>query len=147
MDFSKKFLDGTGIELLMEHIKSLLNTKLDKDEAESFFVKKSELNAYARTDTLSQYVSKTYVDNAIENYVPDNTELINRLNALEERITNAYIFKGSVNNLEELSSINVRQIGDVYNIREDGMNYAWTGSEWDNLGGLTNFPNTDETGS
>lgn len=45
----------------------------------------------------------------------------------------AYTFRGSVNNRSELPV--EPEVGDVYNIiSEDGMDVAWTGSEWNNLG-------------
>lgn len=47
----------------------------------------------------------------------------------------AYTFRGSVNNRSELPV--EPEVGDVYNIiSEDGMDVAWTGSEWNNLGGF-----------
>lgn len=55
-------------------------------------------------------------------------------------IAGAYHFKGSVDSYDELPTTDLNQ-GDVWNVRQDsthpdGMNYAWTGSEWDALGGL-----------
>lgn len=45
-----------------------------------------------------------------------------------------YKFKGTVTNYSDLPSTN-NQVGDVYNVSSlDGMNYAWTGTDWDALG-------------
>lgn len=47
-------------------------------------------------------------------------------------IDKIYRFKGSVATVEDLPAN--AQEGDVYNITSTGANYAWTGTEWDNLG-------------
>lgn len=140
----KNFLDAEGLELILNYVKEQLGTKLNISDAIRDFARKQELNSYVNIDSMNAYASKEYVDNSITNAAYDDSALLARLEALESKVTNVYTFKGSVNNLEELSSITVRSIGDVYNIRTDGMNYAWTGEEWDNLGGLTQFPEPEE---
>jgi hypothetical protein len=53
--------------------------------------------------------------------------------ALKSDITNMYRYKGSVAAKLNLPTSG-NTAGDVYNVEADGMNWAWTGSEWDNLG-------------
>lgn len=53
--------------------------------------------------------------------------------ALKADIVNAYIFKGSVANYEALPATDLTA-GDVYNVQDTGMNYAYNGEEWDALG-------------
>ena len=53
--------------------------------------------------------------------------------ATKSDIANAYVYKGSVAEYENLPTAD-RTVGDVYNVSETGMNYAWTGSSWDALG-------------
>ena len=49
------------------------------------------------------------------------------------KVAGAYRYKGTVASKEALpASGNVE--GDVWNVSADGMNYAWTGTEWDALG-------------
>lgn len=43
-----------------------------------------------------------------------------------------YRYRGSVATVEDLPAN--AQEGDVYNITSTGANYAWTGTQWDNLG-------------
>ena len=43
-----------------------------------------------------------------------------------------YRYRGSVATVEDLPTDAAE--GDVYNITSTGANYAWTGTEWDNLG-------------
>lgn len=78
--------------------------------------------------------------------VPTNATVIKIINDLIKRynsLGNLYQYKGSVQTYDDLLAIQNPQIGDVYNvIQEDaeqgiaaGSNFAWNGTEWDNLGG------------
>lgn len=49
-------------------------------------------------------------------------------------VSTIYKYKGSVATVSDLPSSGV-SVGDVYNVETDGMNYAWTGTAWDALGG------------
>ena len=63
------------------------------------------------------------------------TEATNKIENLEQRLQNissAYIYKGTVADFDSLPT--TADIGNVYNVEDDGMNYAWTGTEWDALG-------------
>jgi len=54
--------------------------------------------------------------------------------AFATAVTGTYNYKGSVATVNDLpSSGNTK--GDVWNVQATGMNYAWTGTEWDQLGG------------
>ena len=61
--------------------------------------------------------------------------------ALKGSISSAYVFKGSKKTKEELDGVATEglRVGDVYNVEEGGMNYAWTGTAWDALGGITDL--------
>lgn len=77
--------------------------------------------------------------------IPSNSEVIKILNQIIRRynsLAGLYAYKGSVQTYNDLLAIQNPQIGDVYNvIQEDaeegiaaGSNFAWNGTEWDNLG-------------
>lgn len=77
--------------------------------------------------------------------VPTNSEVIKILNQIIKHynsLGDLYQYKGSVQTYDDLLAIQNPQIGDVYNvIQEDaeegiaaGSNFAWNGTEWDNLG-------------
>lgn len=77
--------------------------------------------------------------------IPSNSEVIKILNQIIKRynsLGDLYQYKGSVQTYDDLLAIQNPQIGDVYNvIQEDaeegiaaGSNFAWNGTEWDNLG-------------
>ena len=53
--------------------------------------------------------------------------------ALKSDLTTVYRYKGSVTNFASLPS-EENETGDVWNVEATGMNYAWTGTEWDALG-------------
>lgn len=53
--------------------------------------------------------------------------------ALKSDITTMYKYKGTVATEADLPE--TAEVGDVYNVEADGGNRAWTGTEWDNLGG------------
>jgi len=55
--------------------------------------------------------------------------------ALKSDITNVYKYKGSVATTGDLPSSG-NTTGDVYNVEERGVNYAWNGTDWDALGEL-----------
>lgn len=46
-----------------------------------------------------------------------------------------YRYKGSVATKGDLPTSN-NVVGDTYNVESDGMNWAWNGTEWDNLGSI-----------
>lgn len=47
-------------------------------------------------------------------------------------IASAMMYKGSVDKYTDLPTTN--KTGDVYNVKENGANYAWDGTSWDYLG-------------
>lgn len=53
--------------------------------------------------------------------------------ALKSDITGLYKYKGSKATVSALPTTG-NAVGDVYNVEASGMNYVWTGSEWDALG-------------
>lgn len=51
---------------------------------------------------------------------------------IKSTMINVYEFKGSVATFSDLPTN--AGIGNVYNVSDTGMNYGWTGTEWDALG-------------
>ena len=54
--------------------------------------------------------------------------------ALKTEIASVYRVKGSLANLEAIQAVDIKKRGDVYNAEDTGMNYVWTGNEWDAIG-------------
>lgn len=75
----------------------------------------------------------------------DTTYVDAEIKTLSDKLSSVYVYKGSVKDLDELRDIVNQQIGDVYNVGyngetgANGENYAWTGEEWDSLGGIENL--------
>lgn len=53
--------------------------------------------------------------------------------AKKSDLANVYIYKGSKADYASLPSTG-NTVGDVWNVESSGMNYAWTGEDWDALG-------------
>jgi hypothetical protein len=51
---------------------------------------------------------------------------------IKDSLGSIYKFKGSVSTFSQLPSN--AEVGDVYDVTDSGVNYAWTGSQWDSLG-------------
>ena len=56
---------------------------------------------------------------------------------INARLAKVYRPKGSVANFESLPADAAE--GDVYNTLDNGKNYAWTGTYWDDLGGIVDL--------
>lgn len=54
---------------------------------------------------------------------------------IDNKISAVYKYKGSVANYSSLPTADL-VIGDVYNVTDSGINYAWTGTIWDDIGGI-----------
>jgi len=54
---------------------------------------------------------------------------------IDNLVSAVYKFKGSVANFASLPSTG-QTIGDVWNVTDTGINYAWTGTLWDDIGGV-----------
>lgn len=74
----------------------------------------------------------------------DVEDLQNDLTALEQQVASAlagvFHYKGSVATYGDLPSSG-NEVGDVWNVLADGKNYAWSGSGWDDLGGIVDLSN------
>ena len=56
--------------------------------------------------------------------------------AINSAVTSVYKYKGAVANQDALPKSD-QTVGDVYNVTDTGMNYAWDGTQWDALGSVT----------
>ncbi len=61
-------------------------------------------------------------------------DLKETLEELAEIVTSPLNYKGSVNTYQDLEAVENPKEGDVYNVIENNMNYAWTGEVWDQFG-------------
>lgn len=57
---------------------------------------------------------------------------------VDAKVASVYKYKGSVANEAALPTEG-QVVGDVYNLEDTGMNVAWTGEGWDNLGSVVDL--------
>lgn len=65
--------------------------------------------------------------------VQQHSNKITQLEADANKVRGAYVYKGTVETEFDLP-LNNNSVGDVYNTSSTGMNYAWNGENWDELG-------------
>ena len=63
------------------------------------------------------------------------------LEELEQKISDVFKYKGSVETYADLVAIENPEVGDVWNVIETEKNYAWSGTAWDDLGGIIDLSN------
>lgn len=76
----------------------------------------------------------TNVTNQVTTLNSNLTENYYSKSDIDAKISGIYHYKGSVDTFDDLPKN--AQVGDVYNVNSTGMNYAWTGEIWDELGTL-----------
>ena len=81
-----------------------------------------------------QLTLSTQTKEQVEKNTQDIAKNTKDIEDLEEKIAVVYKFKGSVNTYADLPTED-NQTGDVWDVKADDMNYAWTADgEWDQLG-------------
>lgn len=73
----------------------------------------------------------------VESAIPDVSQFATKDDTytkeqIDSKISSVMSYKGTVATVEDLPSS--ATVGDVYNVTDTGMNYAWNGSQWDALG-------------
>ena len=63
---------------------------------------------------------------------------------LRAKLTSAMHYKGAVATKAELPTTG-NEPGDVWNVIEDGKNYAWDGTAWDDISGVMSIPQATTT--
>jgi len=106
----------------------------------------STINVPTKTSDLTN--DSGFIDNTVSNLTNyyNKNQSYNK-DEIDGKLSSIYKYKGTVATYSDLPSIDVR-VGDVYNVEEDGSNYAWNGTEWDKLGGdvdLSNYYNKTQT--
>lgn len=92
----------------------------------------STLEGYGITDA----VSDDELSAAVETIGDNISALDDKIEEVREEVSKVYKYKGTVATVAALDNIVEKNNGDVYDVLENGMNYAWNSDEnrWDNLG-------------
>lgn len=151
------YLSQEGFEKLVNYIHNELDNTVKKNEQIelpnnlvytndlNIYAKKSEipaaqdLSGYAKLNDLASYALVTSLNDYATKSQLNDYATTAALNTVAAKLNGVYHFKGSVNNLEELQAIQNPEEGDVYNIRNTGMNAAWDGERWDDFGSIVDL--------
>lgn len=82
----------------------------------------------------TRYYTKDQTDANIKVVADDLANNYYNKSQVDSKFTSVYIFKGSVDTIEDLPTEG-NIVGDVWNVRKNDTNYAWTSEGWDTLGG------------
>lgn len=94
-------------------------------------------------NTLEQQV--TDVKNTVNSTTDRAEKMLKETQAIRDTLTDALVWKGSVDNYAALPTENVK-VGDTYNVAaadsahgiNAGDNVVWDGTKWDSMGGIIN---------
>lgn len=93
----------------------------------------------------TRYYTKDQTDANIKVVADDLANNYYNKSQVDSKFTSVYIFKGSVDTIEDLSTEG-NVIGDVWNVRKNDTNYAWTSEGWDALGGTAELASLTANG-
>lgn len=93
----------------------------------------------------TRYYTKDQTDANIKVVADDLANNYYNKSQVDSKFTSVYIFKGSVDTIEDLPTKG-NVIGDVWNVRKNDINYAWTSEGWDALGGTAELASLTANG-
>ena len=93
----------------------------------------------------TRYYTKDQTDANIKVVADDLANNYYNKSQVDSKFTSVYIFKGSVDTIEDLPTEG-NVIGDVWNVRKSDTNYAWTSEGWDALGGTAELASLTANG-
>lgn len=93
----------------------------------------------------TRYYTKDQTDANIKVVSDDLANNYYNKSQVDSKFTSVYIFKGSVDTIEDLPTEG-NVIGDVWNVRKNDTNYAWTSEGWDALGGTAELSSLTANG-
>lgn len=93
----------------------------------------------------TRYYTKDQTDANIKVVADDLANNYYNKSQVDSKFTSVYIFKGSVDTIGDLPTEG-NVIGDVWNVRKNDTNYAWTSEGWDTLGGTAELASLTANG-
>lgn len=87
---------------------------------------------------LKNYYKKSEIDSLFDSKLSElengmKSEITKQIQDALKDLTDVMRYMGSKNTYSELPTDGNRK-GDIWNVKEDGMNYAWDGTSWDAMG-------------
>lgn len=129
-----KYLSLEGLSYFWTKVKAYITTELTK---------KADLDSPSFTGTPTA-PTPTSGDDSTK--IATTSFVKNAVDSIKTDLASVYIYKGSKPSYDQLPSSG-NSVGDVWNVEAAygttpaGTNYAWTGSEWDPLGGSVDLSN------
>ena len=80
----------------------------------------------------------TQTNTTADDYIKNKPDVYTKTE-IDAKLTSAMHYKGTVPTVADLPS--GASVGDVYNVSDTGINYAWDGTGWDELSGVTDLSN------
>lgn len=93
----------------------------------------------------TRYYTKDQTDANIKVVADDLANNYYNKSQVDSKFTSVYIFKGSVDTIEDLPTEG-NIVGDVWNVRKNDTNYAWTSEGWDALGSTADLASLTANG-
>lgn len=93
----------------------------------------------------TRYYTKDQTDANIKVVADDLANNYYNKSQVDSKFTSVYIFKGSVDTIEDLPTEG-NIVGDVWNVRKNDTNYAWTSEGWDALGSTAELASLTSNG-
>ena len=116
--------------------KPTIPTKTSQLTNDSEFADLNSLNTWAETKIPEYgYQTASEVRTIVTSYGYQTASQVQT--AINTAVSTVYKYKGSVAAVSNLPTTG-NTVGDVWNVTDTGMNYVWTGSEWDALGSELN---------
>lgn len=156
MPNTENYLDQTGLGYYHNRIKTIFADKEEVPKKTSDLTNDGDGNSNFATESYvdqnggkidkikvngtDQPITNKTVDISVPVKVSDltndskfqtDTEVQSKIDAAVSRVLR---YKGSVANYAALEAIASKEEGDVYDVQDTGMNYAWNGTTWDPLG-------------
>lgn len=138
------FFGVIGVKDNVTRTSEVLRYRIDTGALDGFTVEEPTPELYQQVLQMCQYMQDkanelTAQQSAFETDINQQMAVFKEdveadINA---RLAKVYRPKGSVANFESLPTDAAE--GDVYNTLDNGKNYAWTGTAWDDLGGIVDL--------
>ena len=122
-------------------ITNLSSNKVDKIDGKSLSTNDFTTALKTKLEGIAEGANKTVIENVLTSDSTTNALSAAQGKALstkiDEAVSSVYKVCGSVANYDALPTTATK--GDVYNLLDTGVNYVWTGSEWDSLAGIVDL--------
>ena len=128
-------ISGLATNERVQQISDSIPANVSQLNNDAGFIDNSVLSNYSlTTDIEATFAKKTEIP-TLDGYA--KTAEIESNYAKKSDITSLYKVKGSVTTTEDFPTN--PEIGDVYDVESNGMNYVWTGEKWDPLGSIVDL--------